>query len=146
MIWQSYLWWYILEYIHILRWQYRFLLILQKGPHQERFTFRTLLSKSEKKKFFLCAKKNLFSAEMNCIWWEDSKKVWHLGSSSQEPAPSHTPYHSHTHHPPKSWNMTSNPKCYTFLESSHQMQFISAEKRFFLHIDIGRIHFFGFTK
>ena len=49
------------------------------------------------------------------------------------------PTTSHTHHPPKSWNMTPDPKCYTFLESSHQMQFISAEKRFFLHI--GRIFF-----
>ena len=43
-----------------MRWQYRFLLILQKGPHQERFTFRTLLSKSEKKNSSYVQKKSFF--------------------------------------------------------------------------------------
>ena len=45
----------------------KFFQTMQKQPPQTRFTFHTLLSKSPKK-FFLCAKKNLFSAEINCIW------------------------------------------------------------------------------
>ena len=45
--------------------------------------------------------------------WDDSKKVWHLGSSGQEPNP------GHTHR--KYVKRLDDPKCYTFLESSHQM-------------------------
>ena len=52
--------------------------------------------------------------------------------------------HPPTDHPPKSWYMTLDPKCYTFLESSHQMQFISAEKRFFFQHR--KNFFFRFTK
>ena len=46
--------------LYILRWQYRFWLILQKGPSQERITFRTLHSKSYKKNSSYVEKKIFF--------------------------------------------------------------------------------------
>ena len=94
-----------------------------------------------KKKFFLCWKKILFSAEMNCIWWEDSKKVWHLGSRSQEPAPSHTPHHKPHPPPAQILKYDSRPQVlYLFGILSPNAIHFCRKKIFFLHI--GRIFFF----
>ena len=105
--------------------------IMQKTPHQMQITFRTLHSKFQKKNlsdeiffyFFLWIqvtfvetipkRYNTWGLESYFILWAgggcgSGGWVW-LGAGCR----------------------AQDPKCYTFLESSHLMQLISAEKRFF---------------
>ena len=100
-------------------------------PYQEQFTFRTLPSKSEKKNSSCVEKKFFFLQKWIAFGERIPKRYGTWGQEVRNLPLATPPTTSHTHHPPKSWNMTPDPKCYTFLESSHQMQLISAEKRFF---------------
>ncbi len=95
---------------------------MQNTPHQMQITFRTLHSKSQKKILSVCKFFNV-SLWIHTAFDETIPKRYNTWGLVISNLPRATPTHpSHTHHPAKVWNMTPDPKCYTFLESSHQMQ------------------------
>ena len=106
---------------------------MQKTPSQLRFKFCNLYSKSEKKKSSRVWKILLFFCINELHLVRGFQKGITLGvmcpGTLSKPHPQPQPHPP----PPKSWNMSQDPKCYTFLESSHQMQSIYAEKSKIFH-------------
>ena len=106
----------------------------KKVPTKSDLLFALYLVNPKKKILPMCKKKSFFCRnELHLVRGFQKGITLGVKKAGTRPWP----------HPPPQ-NMTPGPKCYTFLESSHQMQLIFAEKRFFLQI--GRIFFFGFTK
>ena len=101
---------------------------MQLTPSQKQFTFRTLPSKSEKKNSSCVEKKFFFLQKWIAFGERIPKRYGTWGQEVRNLPLATPPTKSHTHHLPKSWNMTPDPKCYTFLESSNQMELISAGK------------------
>ena len=103
---------------------------MQKDPSQMRFTFCTLYSKSKKKKFQFA----IFFTFFFRIWlhlvrgFQKGITLGYLGHVCRFWSTFCTFFAQNNSGALNLQNMMSIPKCYTFLESSHQMQSYSEEK------------------